>query len=1130
MSKIIKRYFLIPIFIFVFFFLVGCNRDDFTCMHCGETITEETKYCPYCGEEILNSSDNNIEQCSHNWISASCTSPKTCSLCGETEGKALGHTTTTGVCERCNERQGWTVEEVQSLIKVYDVFVSNIDSADGVDMSIAWENTSSKTIKYIYFTVEAYNAVDDKVYCEIRDYNVFIGSITGPLEPGYSNLIYDSYDDEYMIDGCWEDCYYNSTIRYFDLTNIRIIYMDNTEVEIGKGWCDYSLSDIPQGLYYTWNDEYNGYEVNYRLKDECADTTITIPSTFKGENVVAISNNAFKGITSLKTINMPDSILHIGSYAFWKCSNIKSVVIPKKVQNISSGVFNDCSSLEKIDIHEGIKNIEAYAFSGCIAMKEIQFPNSVISIGEGAFNGCTGLTNITIPNSVNSIGYGAFENCTNLKKITIPFVGGGTNNDDYNSDRFAYIFGEPSWAYENSYIPDSLKTVIITGNSEVGDFSGCSSIETIIISNTIKIISDGAFENCKNLQEVTMSENIEYIGDNAFKNCSALNDIEIPNNVKYIGSFAFSGCSNLIGTKYGNCRYVGNADNPYLILISASNLTSEEYIIHNDTRFIMGDAFRNCDNMIEISVPDNVESIGEYAFYSCDNLERVTIGDGTTKISDWAFANCTNLIEIRMGKNIKSIGFASFMSCESLVSIDIPEGVTEIEGCTFYSCKSLTTVVLSNSVENIGYEAFRYCTSLKTIILGKNIESIGDKAFDLCFNLSDVFYKGDEDEWSSITIYSGNYNLTDAMIHHNYPDCCVLESTTYNIELMDDDYITYITMMGGSFLVYEIDNTDIVLCEWGDWDGDTISLAFSPVSPGQTFVTIYIEGTDINIKINVTVKPHSHTEVIDEGYEATCTTDGLTNGKHCEVCKEVLIAQEVIPATGHTEVIDEAVSSTCTKTGLTEGSHCLVCGETIKEQEIINNHHFENGACKECGATEGLKYELSGDGYSVSVGTATNETHIVIPSYYNGLPVTSIDYGAFWGCKSLENIVIPNSVTTIGANAFTNCDSLTNIIIPDSVTSIGGSAFWSCDNLKSVTIGNGITTIENQLFLDCDFLESVIIPVSVTNISKYAFDFCESLKYIYYSGTQEEWNNIMIDSSNDQYLNNATIHYNYKIV
>ncbi len=112
-----------------------------------------------------------------------------------------------------------------------------------------------------------------------------------------------------------------------------------------------------------------------------------------------------------------------------------------------------------------------------------------------------------------------------------------------------------------------------------------------------------------------------------------------------------------------------------------------------------------------------------------------------------------------------------------------------------------------------------------------------------------------------------------------------------------------------------------------------------------------------------------HTSVDDAEVKPTCTETGLSAGKHCSVCNEVLEAQTVIPASGHTSVDDAEVKPTCTETGLTAGEHCSVCNEVLESQIEISalGHTWIETAtevkptCTEKGKTAAQKCSVCGE-------------------------------------------------------------------------------------------------------------------------------------------------------------------------
>lgn len=170
-----------------------------------------------------------------------------------------------------------------------------------------------------------------------------------------------------------------------------------------------------------------------------------------------------------------------------------------------------------------------------------------------------------------------------------------------------------------------------------------------------------------------------------------------------------------------------------------------------------------------------------------------------------------------------------------------------------------------------------------------------------------------------------------------------------------------------------------------------------------------------------------------------------------------------------------------------------------------------------------LKYTVNADGQSVTVsGKSRIPTHLTIESSISNkgknYTVTEIGDQVFWGCNTLTEVTLPNTVKIIGYQAFCKCSNLTNVTIPEGVKKIGQGAFYGCSQLTSITIPgtitdmdqafsgntalshvtltNGISNISNMAFKGCTGLTEIKVPISVEQICPGAFNGCTNLKRV----------------------------------
>ena len=467
------------------------------------------------------------------------------------------------------------------------------------------------------------------------------------------------------------------------------------------------------------------------------------------------------------------------------------------------------------------------------------------------------------------------------------------------------------------------------------------------------------------------------------------------------------------------------------------------------------DAFSGCSLLTSVTIPNSVTSIGSYAFLNCSGLTSVTIPNSVTSIGDYAFSYCSGLTLVTIPNSVTSIGSYAFDNTRAIAGtlgfditwiLEIPTGTLTISGTGGFSMLNfemspyVKEVKINDGVTDIYVGSFMGWTGLKSIELPNSIRFIERGAFS-------------------------NSGLNSIIIP-NSVHYLELGAFSYGSE---SDSLKSITFMG------PVDILSLGLSHGHFWDepgyGDDPE-GGDFTSDSNTSTCTFL--TEINIPDTF---PGVEAGMFDETAWYNNQPDGVVYlGKIAYKYKGTMPENTTLTLKEGTIGIAVGAFEDCT--GLTN--------------IVIPNSVIDIGP----GAFDGTTwYNNQPDGL-VYVGNVAYKYKGTMPDNTSlTLREGTVGIGdeAFYDCKGLIDINLPNSIVNMGRNPFYGCENLTSIEIPNSVKRIGYEVFGG--GIKNITIPKSVTYISDYAF-SCT-PENIIVQAETPPTMSYDFTFGDTNVTLY---------------------------------
>ena len=383
----------------------------------------------------------------------------------------------------------------------------------------------------------------------------------------------------------------------------------------------------------------NGLEFENNKVDVYHGTSkdVVVPAWWDGFRITEIGHHSFQQ-TGVKSVVLPDTITIIRDGAFFDLTSLTSINLPNSLVKIEGYAFQGCTNLD-VTLNEGLVELGNHAFDSA-GLKQIIIPSTMKTICDNAFVSVAA-DYVYLPASVENVQWNAFGTYVGERTMTIlcereyrpstydgnwaegnSVVWGYKGLVEENGLKFALseIEGVRSATLvsvaktlEDINVPSTIDGAPVTAVS-ANAFMGNTVIKTVVIPEGITKIPARFFRGCSSLVSASIPNTVTEIGEEAFADCKKLTSFEMPDSVDTLGRFVFGGCYSLASVKLSN---------------SLTELTDQ--------------LFWDCDKLKSVVIPEGVTYIPSRAFDNCDILSSVVMPSTIERIDNQAFTYSWNI-------------------------------------------------------------------------------------------------------------------------------------------------------------------------------------------------------------------------------------------------------------------------------------------------------------------------------------------------------------------------------------------------------------------------------------------------------------------------------------------------------